>query len=54
LLTIFQADEIGYQIITVAIDVRRKLEFVGKNFDEYSLDTMKIFYADPKAAEFRI
>ena len=54
LLNIFQADEIGCQIITVTNDVLRKLDLVGKNLDEYSLDTVKMFYNDAKSAGYNI
>ena len=54
LLNIFQADGIGCHIITVTNDVLKKLELVGKNLDEYSLDTVKMFYHDAKAAGYSI
>ena len=46
LLNIFQADEIGCHIITVTGDILKKLELVGKNLDEFSLETVKMFYDD--------
>jgi transaldolase len=54
LLNIFQADEIGCHIITVTHDVLAKLLLVGKDLNEYSLDTVKMFYRDATAARFRI
>jgi len=54
LLNIFQADEIGCHIITVSHDVLAKLSLVGKNLDEYSLETVKMFYKDATAAGFTI
>jgi transaldolase len=54
LLNIFQADEIGCHIITVSHDVLAKLSIVGKNLDEYSLDTVKMFHRDATAAGFKI
>ena len=54
LLNIFQADEIGCQIITVTNDVLKKLDLVGKNLEEYSLDTVKMFYNDAKSAGYNI
>ena len=44
LLNIFQADEIGCHIITVSHDVLAKLSLVGKDLDEYSLETVKMFH----------
>ena len=54
LLNIFQADDIGCHIITVTNDVLKKLELVGKDLNEYSLDTVKMFYNDAKSAGFNI
>lgn len=54
LLNIFQADEIGCHIITVTNDVLAKLALVGKDLDVYSLDTVKMFFEDAKAANFAI
>jgi transaldolase len=54
LLNIFQADAIGCPIITVTPDLLKKLSLVGKDLDEYSLDTVKMFRADAVAAGFTI
>lgn len=54
LLNIFQADDIGCHIITVSHDVLAKLSLVGKNLDEYSLETVKMFHRDATAAGFKI
>lgn len=54
LLNIFQADEIGCQIITVTSDVLAKLSLVGKDLDAYSLETVKMFYNDASAAGYAI
>ena len=54
LLNIFQADEIGCHIITVSHDVLAKLSLVGKDLDEYSLETVKMFHHDATAAGFTI
>ena len=54
LLNIFQADEIGCQIITVTNDILKKLELVDYNLSSYSLDTVKMFYNDALAAGFNI
>ena len=52
LLNIFQADDIGCQVITVTNDILKKLSLVGYDLDEYSLDTVKMFYNDAVAAGF--
>ena len=54
LLNIFQADAIGCHIITVTHDVLRKLALVGKGLEEYSLETVKMFYDDAREAGFQL
>jgi transaldolase len=54
LLNIFQADDIGCHIITVTNDILKKLELVGYDLTEYSLDTVKMFFNDAAAAGFRL
>lgn len=54
LLNIFHANSIGCQVITVTNDILKKLEFVGKNLEDYSLETVKMFYDDGKKAGLTI
>jgi transaldolase len=54
LLNIFQADAIGCHIITVTCDVLKKLVLVGKDLDQYSLETVKMFYEDARKAGYRL
>ena len=54
LLNIFHAEEIGCHIITVTPDVLEKLKLVGKDLNEYSLETVKMFYKDAMAAGYSI
>jgi transaldolase len=54
LLNIFQADSIGCHIITATPDVLQKLALVGKDLDEYSLDTVKMFHSDAAKSGFKI
>lgn len=54
LLNIFQADAIGCHIITVTHDILKKLSLVGYDLDEFSLDTVKMFYNDARAAGFKL
>ena len=44
----FQADAIGCHIITVTHDMLAKLSLVGKDLDEYSLETVKMFCDDAR------
>ncbi len=54
LLNIFHADAIGCHIITVTNDILKKLELIGKDLDEYSLDTVKMFRGDAESAGYTI
>lgn len=54
LLNIFQADEIGCQVITVTNDILKKLSLVGYDLNEYSLDTVKMFYKDAVSAGYSL
>ena len=54
LLNIFQADEIGCQVITVTNDILKKLSLVDYDLNDYSLDTVKMFYNDAVSAGFKI
>jgi transaldolase len=54
LLNIFQADAIGCHIITVTPDILKKLGNVGKDLDEYSLETVRMFYNDARKAGFSL
>jgi transaldolase len=54
LLNIFQADEIGCHIITVTHDILRKLDSIGKDLGELSLETVRMFYDDARAAGFSL
>ena len=54
LLNVFQADTAGVHVITATHDILAKLELVGKDLDEYSLDTVKMFHRDAAAAGFSL
>jgi transaldolase len=54
LLNVFQADEIGCHVITVTNDIIKKLSLVGKDLAGYSLETVKMFYEDGKAAAYKL
>lgn len=54
LLNIFDADQVGCHVITVTNDILKKLELVGKDLSDYSLDTVKMFRNDAVAAGFRL
>ena len=54
LLNIFQANDIGCHIITVTADILKKLNLIGYDLEEYSLDTVKMFYNDAVVAGFKL
>lgn len=54
LINIFQANDIGCDIITVTNDILRKLNGIGRDLEDYSLETVKMFYNDAKAAGFSL
>lgn len=51
---IIQANAIGCHIITVSHDLLQKLHLIGKDLNEYSLETVQIFYKDATTAGFRL
>jgi transaldolase len=54
LLNVFQADAIGCHIITVTNDILKKLALVGRDLDDYSLDTVKMFHDDAARAGYSL
>ncbi|GHV83986.1 transaldolase [Spirochaetia bacterium] len=54
LLNIFQAQDSGVDIITVTNDILKKLSNVGKELNQYSLETVQMFYNDGKSLGFKI
>jgi transaldolase len=54
LLNVFQADAIGCHIITATPDILKKLTLVGKDLQDYSLDTVKMFHDDAQKSGFRL
>ena len=54
LLNIVQADACGCHIITATPDILAKLPLIGKDLNAYSLETVKMFYNDARAAGYRL
>lgn len=54
LLNIFHAESCGCHIITVTSDILKKLSMVGKDLTDLSLDTVKMFHEDARAAKYKI
>ena len=49
-LNIVQASEIGCHIITVTPDLLRKLDLLGRDLHQFSLETVRMFYDDALSA----
>jgi transaldolase len=54
LLNVFQANAVGCHIITATNDILKKLSLLDYNLDEYSLDTVKMFYKDATEAGYKL
>src|SRR6266540_2635080 len=54
LLNIVQAHEIGCDIITVTHDLLKKLPTLGKDLDDFSLDTVRMFHQDASSAGYTL
>ena len=52
ILNIFHAIESGSDIITATPDILGKFTLLGKNLEDYSLETVQMFYKDALAANF--
>jgi transaldolase len=53
-LNVVQADAIGCHIITVTNDLIKKLSLLGKDLNEFSLETVKMFRQDAVAAGYSL
>jgi len=54
LLNIVQASEIGCHIVTVTSDILAKLSLLGKDHEDYSLETVEMFHRDAATAGYTI
>jgi transaldolase len=52
ILNVIQAHDIGCHVITVTHDLLKKLPSLGKNLDEFSLETVKMFANDALQAGY--
>jgi transaldolase len=53
-LNLFQAEAVGCHVITVVHDVLAKLDNLGRDLDDYSLETVKEFFRDGQAAGYSL
>jgi transaldolase len=54
ILNLVQADQVGCHIITITHDLLKKLDCLGKDLDQYSLETVRMFQGDAIAAGFTL
>jgi len=54
LLNVVQADAVGCHIITVTSDILKKLDWIGRDLAQVSLDTVKMFRSDALCAGFSL
>jgi transaldolase len=53
-LNVVQADSVGCHIITMTHDLLAKLELLGKDLEQFSLETVQMFHRDAVAAGFNL
>lgn len=53
-LNVLHAEQAGCDIITISSDLLAKLRVVGKDLDEYSLETVRMFHDDAIRAGYRL
>jgi transaldolase len=54
ILNIVQADEVGCHVITVTHELLGKLGSLGKDLEQFSLETVQMFRRDAIAAGFTL
>ena len=53
-LDVYIAERAGVHIITITKDILAKLPLLGKDLEEYSRETVQLFYDDAKAAGYSL
>jgi transaldolase len=54
ILNVVQADQIGCHVITVTHDLLGKLKLLGRDLNAFSLDTVRMFHDDARAAGYTL
>jgi transaldolase len=54
ILNVVQADQVGCHIITITHDLLKKLDLLGKDLEQFSLETVQMFHRDAVAAGFSL
>ena len=53
-LNVLQAEDCGCHIITATPDILAKIPLLGKDLAQYSLETVRMFHDDARAAGFKL
>ena len=53
-LNVAQADQVGAHIITMTVDLIKKLDLLGKDLMQFSLETVQMFHRDATTAGFSL
>lgn len=51
---IYEADKIGCDIITISPELINKLSLFGKDLNEYSIETVRMFYNDAMSLNYKL
>ncbi len=54
LLNVIQADEIGCHVITLTSEVMKKIDLIGKDLCEFSLETVRMFHDDAARSGYKL
>lgn len=54
ILNVVQADQVGCHVITLTHDLLAKLDSLGKDLEQFSLETVQMFHRDAIAAGFTL
>jgi transaldolase len=54
LLNVVQADGIGCHVITATTEILNKLDLIGKDLSQYSLETVRMFRQDAESSGYVI
>jgi transaldolase len=54
ILNVVQANAVGCHVITITHDILKKLPLLGRDLDEHSLDTVRMFHRDAQSARYTL
>ena len=54
IFNLVQAEQIGCHIITMTNDLIAKIPLIGKDLDEYALETVRMFARDAESAGYEL